>query len=98
MADLKLVPKPEGFELRSKRSDKSNAVADWEPIDALYDAQQAMLSLEDPKMKVVSSAVIWFVETEEGALILRTRFASTSPHLIVRLVVAALGRVMGWRD
>ena len=98
MTELKLVPKPEGFELRDKRSSKSNNVDDWLPTDALYDAQYEMTHIEDPKMKVVSTAVIWFVETEEGALILRTRFASNSPHLLLRLVVAALGKIMGWRD
>lgn len=96
VTELKLVQKPEGFELRDKRSSKSNSVDDWLPTDALYDAQHEMTTIEDPKMKVVSTAVLWFVETEEGSLILRTRFASNSPHLLLRLIVAALGKVMGW--
>lgn len=37
---LRVVPKPEGFELRDKRSDKSKDARDWTPADALYDASQ----------------------------------------------------------
>jgi hypothetical protein len=37
---VRLVPKPEGYEWRDKRSNKSNCPADWTPADALYDASQ----------------------------------------------------------
>ncbi len=42
MTQLRLIPKPEGFELRDKRSSKHSSAAEWTPQDALYDASQGM--------------------------------------------------------
>lgn len=42
MPDLRILPRPEGFELRDKRSSKHCNAADWTPQDALYDASQVM--------------------------------------------------------
>jgi len=63
MSDLRAVPKPEGFDLRDRRSEKTNDATAWLPEDALYDAQQAMRG----KMKPTSAMVVaWFYHDEEG--------------------------------
>jgi hypothetical protein len=33
-----MIVKPEGYDLRDRRSDKSRSAADWLPVDALYSA------------------------------------------------------------
>lgn len=39
---MKIIPKPEGFDLRAARADKAGDGRLWKPDDALYDAYQQM--------------------------------------------------------
>jgi hypothetical protein len=57
---VKLIPKPEGYDLRDKRSDKSQASRDWNPQDCLYSASQAMTD------ETVACVVIWANRNAEG--------------------------------
>lgn len=59
---LKIVPEPEGFKLRDKRSDKSGSAQDWLPEDALHDA-----SLEIAKHGVDGALVVmWYTNNPNG--------------------------------
>lgn len=87
---LRLLPKPEGFDLRDKRSDKSNCAMDWTPADALYDAQKFM-----DGQKVAAVAVFWFSRSQDNALIPHMRFAGPT-DLRLKLLITELGREMGW--
>jgi hypothetical protein len=51
---LKLIPKPEGFELRDKRSDKAADASLWEVGDALFNANETIA-----KMKADSVLICW---------------------------------------
>lgn len=87
---LRLLPKPEGFDLRDKRSDKTGCAADWTPADALWDAQQHMNDVE-----VAGVVVVWFGKTQDGALVPHMRFAGEK-NLKLRLLTTGLGLEMGW--
>lgn len=58
---LRLVPKPEGFELRDKRSEKDKNPARWTPADAIYDASQRMQLYEATQL-----VVYWWEKREDG--------------------------------
>lgn len=47
--------------------------------------------------KVLSAAVIWFVESQDGMPILRTLF-SGQRQLRLSLLLSVLGREMGWQE
>lgn len=72
---MKPVPKPEGFEMRDKRSTKSNKASDWTPSDALYSASTRIAG------KRVDDLVVYWWEVDEGSgdRILRFAQSSTSP-------------------
>lgn len=89
MTDLRLVPKPEGFELRDKRSDKTNAADLWTPSDAVYAA-----SLEI-KGNVDAVTVIWRELNNKGKY-QYCRKTSGPKGSTVDLMVSALGIEMGW--
>lgn len=66
---LKLVPKPEGFELAEKRANASDA-SRWLPEDALYAAWEEISETEPVK----AFCVAWYVPgSKPGALKLRMR-------------------------
>lgn len=88
---MHLVPKPEGFELRDKRSDKSGRGADWTAADCLYDSQQEMNTA--PPEAVL---VLWYTKSQDGALIYRSRYAGADFTLKLRLAIDAVGYIMGW--
>lgn len=87
---LKLIPKPEGFDLRDKRSDKSGRGADWTPNDALYSTQQLIKDKE-----IVGLSVCWFEKKPDGTITPVYRYAGES-NLKLRLLVSAMGSEMGW--
>lgn len=60
---LQLVPKPAGFELRDKRSEKTNDASKWLPADALFSAHQAMQGDMRPAKALI---VAWFFLDAEG--------------------------------
>lgn len=62
---MELVPKPEGFEFREARADKSGQSRDWKPVDAMYEAYQRV-SKED----VTQLVCYWWEKDKEGNEIL----------------------------
>ncbi len=70
---MKLVPKPQGFEFRDKRSTKSGNGSDWTPADALYDASQRTEGKE-----VTQMVVYWWEMDEKGREVLRFSQSTTS--------------------
>jgi hypothetical protein len=59
---MKLIPKPEGHDLRNARAEKSESARDWLPDDALFAAQEHM------KKHPVHGAMIvaWYTLSENG--------------------------------
>lgn len=51
---MKIVPRPEGYDLRSKRSDRNGDGALWKPTDALYDAYEQIKDREDVECIVIA--------------------------------------------
>lgn len=88
---MKLIPKPEGFELRDKRSDKSASGADWQVGDALYDAQQ-----EINKVDCNSVMILWTKVEADGTTSTNYRY-SGKPGMGERLFLNGLGKFMGWK-
>lgn len=88
---MKLIPKPEGFELRDKRADKSGDGADWQVGDAVYDAQQ-----EINKVDCNAVLVIWQKVEADGTTSTNYRYAG-KPGAGERLFINGLGKFMGWR-
>lgn len=66
---LKIVPEPQGFKLRDKRSDKSGSAQDWLPEDALHDASReiAKNGVDGPLV------VMWYTNNPNGKPIARFR-------------------------
>lgn len=88
--ELKLVPKPEGFELRDKRSDKTGRGSDWLPQDALYDASQQM-----DKENCIAVVIMWMEQKEDGSRRIYRRFAG-APEDKLRMLMNGVGIEMGW--
>lgn len=89
MTELKLIPKPEGYELRDKRSDKANDGALWTPRDALFDASQRMGE------KTESMLCIWCEKNADGSLRYKQAYAGTAGARL-DLLVTLLGISQGW--
>lgn len=84
---MKVVPKPEGFDLRNRRSDRTNKAYDWLAQDVLYDAS----TLIPPEAK--TCIVIWQEENDDGATETRYRVAGHGND-----VLAALAQVLHARS
>lgn len=82
---MHLVPKPEGYDLRDKRSDKENDATKWGVRDALYSASECMTD------KCDAVTVVW---REEGRVYRRNAGPRGST---IELTVEALGVEMGWK-
>lgn len=92
--ELRLVPKPDGFELRERRSGRDRDGSQWQPQDALYDASR---KIEEATGRVTSVVVIWREEFEDDNSQV-TNYRSAGPHGHPQLsVMNVLGRMMGWR-
>jgi hypothetical protein len=83
---LKIVPQPEGFELRDARSDKNRCAADWLPADALYDASVEIAE----KGAFGTVAVVWYERNDQGQPVVRWRIAESDPRLSTALLADAL--------
>lgn len=93
MSDLKLVPKPEGFELRDKRSDKSGMGCDWAPQDALYAVSQEMLK---PDVNCDAVLIIYRQKFPNGSKLTCTKFSGES-DAAADLLLNGMAKMMGWR-
>jgi hypothetical protein len=73
---LKVLPKPEGFDLREKRAEKSESARDWLPEDALYDAATHIAE------KGVAGALVicWYELSESGLPIAKYRCYNEDPR------------------
>lgn len=71
---LKLVPKPDGYELREKRANKKENCELWLPEDALHSASKRMAA-EPP---VLAAVVAWYCRDEKGCL--RVRYDVWQEH------------------
>lgn len=89
--ELKLVPKPEGYELRDRRSDKSTKACDWSVQDALYSVSQEVSTTEP-----VAILIQWYVKSQDGALIYRSRYAGDASQSRLNLLLEGLGNTMRW--
>lgn len=86
---MHIIEKPEGFELRDARSEKTNAADKWTPQDALYGANQRMGD------KAESVTVIWRERNSNGGFSYH-RSNSGPRGSTLELTVTALGIEMGW--
>lgn len=95
---LKSIPKPEGFDLRNRRSEKSGRGSDWLPADALYDAQQEILKTSaEAGSEIDAVMVIYHTVDKEG--IPYTGFRSAGdPMIVPAMFLNALGKYMGWAE
>jgi hypothetical protein len=84
---LKQLPKPEGFELREKRAEKSDDGSKWLPEDALYDASTAMQ--ESPPAGAM--IVVWYSLAEGDKYALKYRIWQDGPRRAVGLAADLLG-------
>lgn len=87
---MKLVPKPEGFELRDKRSDKAADASKWSAADALFDASSEMA-----KQDTDCAIVCWREQYKDGTSKIDYR-CSGAEGTGIKLLISALGRLMGW--
>ena len=78
------VEKPDGFDLRDRRSSRDRDARLWAPRDALYDASLVMP--EDAKCAVV----IWMDATET----VRAKYAGEHSHVITALTTVLMHRTM----
>lgn len=93
MTTLKLVPKPEGFELRDRRSNKTGMGCDWEPQDALYDVSK---EIAKPDVDCDAVMVIFRKRLPSGGTLTCVRFSGAScdgPDLLLN----GMAKFMGWR-
>lgn len=88
---MKLIPKPDGFDLRDRRSTKSASCEQWEPRDALYDASTAMNGKE-----VDCAIVIWRERQKDGNATICSRRCGNA-DAVARVVMEEVGRYMGWK-
>lgn len=88
---MKLVPKPEGFELRDKRSEKKSDAALWVPQDAMFDA-----SKEQAAQDVEALFICWREKMPDGNTRTHFRFAGDRGKG-ESLMLTAIGRFMGWQ-
>ncbi len=85
VAGEKEIPKPAGFDLRNKRSNKSNKASDWTPADALYAAHLAVK--ENGAQELI---VLWWEPQSDGTRYLRWRMACTKTAEMTHLLYNGL--------
>jgi len=64
VSELRIIQKPEGFDLRFARAEKENNGKCWTPEDVLYDAQQLM-GKHPPTQ---AALVAWYTRLPNGNL------------------------------
>lgn len=68
------MEKPEGFEFRDRRSDKTGRSSDWTPADAAYSASQCFNDA------TLAAIVVWLDEAADGTYEIRFRLAGGSAN------------------
>lgn len=79
---LKMLPKPEGYDLRAARADRSGSARDWLPEDALYDAAKRIAE------KGAHGAVVvcWYEQSEEGQPVVKYAAAHSDSRWALALL------------
>jgi hypothetical protein len=86
---LKLVDKPEGWDLRNLRAAKENDASKWECADVLFDAQEIMKT----RPPAVAAAVIWYSRNENGSITLKYTCAHEHDRQLVALAADFLSEM-----
>lgn len=94
---MKIVEKPEGFELRDRRSTKSRDGKDWNPRDALYDADQAVGKMIGEGATVDALVIVYRVVAPDGTKCTRFR-AAGEQDAVQTALLRAVGRYMSWEN
>lgn len=94
MVELKLVPKPEGFDLRDRRSDKKCDASLWTPHDALYDAQQNLVKSGEE----CDALVVFFrVRLSSGRWVVKRRVSGNGDAVRIT-ALRGIGDLMQWSE
>lgn len=88
---MKLISKPEGFDLRDRRSDKTGKGSDWTVADAVYSAHKDITATKSDAVMVV-----WRQLNDDGSTTVRFSF-SGPPDAGAALLLNAVGRYMSWQ-
>lgn len=91
--DLKLVSKPEGFEWRDRRSDKTGMGCDWTPQDALFDSSQ---EIAKPDVDCDAVLIIYRKRLSNGSTLTCTKFSGPT-DAVTSLLLNGMAKIMGWR-
>ena len=83
---MKVVPTPEGYDLRHARMEKSDNTK-WLPEDALYSAYEAMAKVKIERAMLVA----WWESDENGTVRLNFRAFSEHPQQNTALAAVLLG-------
>jgi len=86
---LKVVTKPDGWDLRYRRAQAENDAKKWECGDVLYDAQEMMKT----RQPAVAAAVIWYTRNENGSISLKFTCAQEHDRQIVALAADFLSEI-----
>ena len=83
---LKVLPKPDGYDLRAARAEKSGSARDWLPEDALYSASKQIA--EDGVQGAV--VVCWYGKSATGLPTIKYAISQSEPRWAVALMADAL--------
>lgn len=86
---MKIVPKPEGFELREARADKLNDGRKWEPMDAVFDAYRQL----ENEPASAALLIAWYVRNPNGTLEVKFRVAYEHDRQGIALAVDLLREI-----
>ena len=78
---LKVVTKPEGWDLRNARAMKTDDATLWQCGDVLFDAQELMKKFPP----TVAAVVVWYTRNPNGSISLKYTCAQEHERQIVAL-------------
>lgn len=83
---LKVLPKPEGYDLRAARAEKSGSARDWLPEDALYEAAKRIAE------KGAHGAVVvaWYEKNEDGLPVVKYNASQSESRWVISLLADTL--------
>lgn len=93
----KEVPEPAGYELREKRSAKTEDARTWLPADALYAASQQMLEMPSKGRTPVSIFIAYRYKDEAGKYSTNFKAAGETADIVTALEIAK-GRYLSWEN
>lgn len=84
------IPKPEGYDLRNKRSERSQNAKDWLPEDALYKASIDMKIAQPADAMMIA----WFYYNEDGVLTIHHKEWGSDARMALALIELMKDRVL----